>query len=639
MPDDTYRLADDFAPSDADRWRDLVSADLKGRPWTDLVGRTRAGLEIQPLYTAADWDAADASVHARGDRDPALAPSWDVRPEYVHPDPATVNARILRDLSRGTTSVLLRLDPAGREGVAVRSAEDLEAVLADVDLARTPVVLAAGARFVPAAALLAEVRRARGVADDAARGALQADPIGAWCLGGGLPVGLSGLLEDMADLAARTAAASPDVRAVNAAACPFHDAGADEAQELGFTLAEAVAYLRALEERGLDADVAASQIQFCFPVTGELFGEIAKLRAARTLWGRVVEACGGGPVARRMRLHARTSARVATRRDPWVNMLRATTAAFAAMTGGADSITVDPFDATVNVPDDFSRRIARNVQIILQEESHLGHVVDPAGGCWHLERRTADLAERAWSWFQDVERRGGLVAGLREGWIQARIAEVREARARDVARRKAPITGVSEFPVLDVPDVARTRPTPPTGAFPGDMGLAGEDGTMHDPVEALARHADAEPFEALRDAADAHLARTGARPRVFLCSLGSLAQHNARTSWIRNVLAAGGIEATSCGETLDDPASAASALRRSGDRAAIVCASDETYAEKGPEVAAALKAAGAADLLLAGRWGDLEARWREAGVTVALHLGCDVLEILRDLHRTLEVKA
>jgi methylmalonyl-CoA mutase len=337
-----------------------------------------------------------------------------------------------------------------------------------------------------------------------------------------------------------------------------------------------------------------------------------------------------------MQLHARTSARMMTARDPWVNILRATVASFAAIAGGADSLTVAPFDAALNVPDGFSRRIARNVQIILQEEARLGQVIDPAGGSWHLERRTADLAEAAWDLFRKVQRRGGLVAGLREGWIQAAIAERREAQARAVAARRAPLTGVSEFPDLDEAPVRRDRPGPSADDGPGDMRLAGEDGAAHDPIAALPPGRTAAPFEALRDAADAHRARTGAPPRVFLCNLGPFARHNARASWVRNALAAGGLAAES-GPGHDDPAAAAAAFAASGTRAAVICGADEAYAGMGPAVAAALREAGAQPLLLAGRFGDREADWRAAGVGAALHLGCDVLSALRDLHRALEV--
>lgn len=643
MPDSTYRLTDDFPPLSAGAWREKVAEDLKGEAWTDLVSRSRAGLEIRPLYTSEDFDAAGdpagfpgGAPHTRGGADPGRAPAWDVRPEFKHPDPRAANADILRDLARGATSVLVVIDPRGIDGVAVRSADDLDATLAGVDLAAVPIALKSGPRFTPVARLLDEVLRRRGVAPAQVRGALLADPLTPWCVKGALPVPLDRLVGEMADLAARNAEVSPGLRAVSATACTFHNAGADEVQELALTMGAALTYLEAMSDAGLDIDAAAGQIQFCFSTGGALFGEMAKLRAARTLWGRIVAACGGSPEAQRMQLHARTSARMMSARDPWVNILRTTTAAFAAIAGGADSLTVTPFDGALNVADGFSRRIARNVQIILQDEARVGQVLDPAGGSWHLERRTAETATAAWDLFREVQSRGGLVAGLREGWIQAAIAERREAEARDVARRKIPLTGVSEFPDLEEASVSRECPAPPPGESPGDLRLDGEDGGAHDPVAPLPPGRTAEPFETLRDAADAHRDRTGARPRVFLCNLGTFAQHNARATWIRNALAAGGIVAPPA-EGCDGPAAAAAAFAASGARAAVICGSDEVYAETGPVVAAALHEAGAGPLLLAGRFGDLATDWHAAGVETALYLGCDLLAALTDLHRALEV--
>jgi len=643
MPDDSYRWTDNFPPRDAARWRETVAAELKGKPWEKLIRTTCAGLSIQPLYTRADWDAANdptgfpgSAPHTRGGSDPALEPGWSVRPEFTHPDPVETNAQILRDVSRGATSVLLRLDPSGREGVAVRSTDDLDAALANVDLSHVPIFLDAGSRFGPAAGLLDNVWGRRGVKPEAAIGAHQADPLSVWLLNGHLPVDLDRLMDEMTTLARRTATRSPMMRSVIAKSCPFHNAGADEVQELAFTLSAGLVYLKALVAAGLDIDAAAGQMQFCLAVGGELFGEIVKLRAARRLWGRIVSASGGGIAAQRMRILSRTSVRMMTRRDPWVNILRATTATFAAITGGADTVTVMPFDTLNAVPDGFSRRVARNVQVVLQEESRLGHVIDPAGGSWHLEARTEELAAAAWAMFQTVESRGGFVQSLRDGWIQARVAETRVARERDVARRKTPITGVSEYPFLDEAPVSRSRPTTPAGESPCDLALDGEDCTPHDVIPILPPYRVSEPFESLRDAADAHRERTGARPRVFLCTLGTLAQFGARAAWIGNALAAGGIE-TVGGKAYADETAAVTAFHESSSPIAVICSSNDVYADRGPDTSVALREAGAVTQILAGRFGDLEDRWRAAGVDRALYAGCDVLEILRGLHEILEV--
>ncbi|MBK9302603.1 MAG: methylmalonyl-CoA mutase [bacterium] len=627
-----------FPSPSLEQWRALVDRDLAGAPFAKkLVTRTLEGIEIAPLYTRADQPPAVAgegwpgqAPYTRGALGCEAAPGWDIRQEVTHPDPAVAGQQVRQELARGAASVQLCLDPAGAAGVAVRGADDLDLALAGVDFATTRVALKSGARFVPAAQQLREVWERRGLAAADAKADLLADPIGAWVVRGGAPGGLEALLTAMASLAAAAAKETPQVRAVKMAGCPFHDAGADDAQELAAILSGGLAYLKAMDAAGLDLASAARQIHVCVAVDGQFFGDIAKLRALRTVWSRLVEASGGAPQARRAHLHARTSWRMMTARDPWVNLLRTTTAAFAAGVGGAEVVTVLPFDAAVNEPDDFSRRLARNVQIVLQQEASLGRVLDPAGGCWHLEARTAALAERAWILFQELEGRGGLVASLRDGWFQEKIAATRQARARDVATRRLPLTGVSEFPQLDERPVARPRPAPPPGAPPTPAPL-------QDAIAPLAAVRLSAPFEALRDAADRHLATTGARPRAFLANLGRLAQFSARAGFARNLLAAGGIAAE--GEQgYDDAAALAAALRASGCRLAVICSTDELYAERLPAAAAALKGAGAATVVVAGRMGEHEAAWRAAGVDRAIYLGCDVLETLGALLDGLEVQ-
>ncbi len=626
-----------FPPPSLEQWRALVEKDLAGAPFAKrLVTRTLEGIEILPLYTRADLPGSVTGAgwpgrapFTRGAQGGEAAPGWDIRQEVTHPDPTLAGQEVRQELARGATSVQLALDPTGLTGVAVRSAADLDLALAGADLATARIALKAGARFVQASQQLREVWERRGVAAGEVRADLLADPVAAWIVKGGVPGGIAALLADMAALAAFCARETPRVRAVKVAGCPFHDAGADDVQELAAILSGGLGYLKAMDAGGLDLTTAARQIHVCVAVDGQFFGDIAKLRALRTVWSRLIEASGGAPESRCAHLHARTSWRMMTARDPWVNLLRTTTAAFAAAVGGAEVVTVLPFDAAVNAPDDFSRRLARNVQIVLQQEAHLGRVLDPAGGCWHLEARTAALAERAWSLFQELEGRGGLVACLRDGWFQARIAATRQARARDVATRRIPLTGVSEYPQLDERTVARPRPAPPAGA-------PATRAPLQDTIAPLTAARLAEPFEAMRDAADRHLAATGARPRAFLANLGCPAQHAARAAFARNLLAAGGIEAE--GEDgYDDPVALAAAWRRSGCRLAVICSTDEVYAERLPAAAAALKSAGAAMVVVAGRLGDHEAAWRAAGVDRVIHLGCDVLETLGVLLDGLEV--
>jgi len=397
-------------------------------------------------------------------------------------------------------------------------------------------------------------------------------------------------------------------------ALPVHAAGGSAAQELGWSLAAGIEYLRVLLGDGLDLPAAARLLEFRYAATAEQFPTIAKLRAARRLWSRVTEACGDGPgqqaTAQPQAQHAVGSPTMLTRRDPYVNLLRGTLAAFAAGIGGADAVTVPTFDAALGAATPFSRRIARNTQALLVEESHLARVIDSAGGSWYVESITDELARAGWAFFQEIEAAGGAFAALGSGLLDERIAAVRQRRRRDVATRRSPITGVSEFPDLDERPVRRDPlPEPPGGGLP-----------VYRP---------AEPYEALRDRSDALLAATGHRPRAFLATLGAPAAYTARAGFAANLLRSGGIETVDAGptETADDVATAFAAA---GTPVAVLCSTDRLYTERAEATIAALRAAGATTVLLAGR-AELP------GLDGHLAVGTDAPAAIESVYTALEV--
>lgn len=374
-------------------------------------------------------------------------------------------------------------------------------------------------------------------------------------------------------------------------ALPYHEAGGSAAQELGASLATGVACLRELTEAGLSVEQACAQLEFRYAATADQFLTIAKLRAARRLWSRVAEV-SGAPAAGAQVQHAVTSPVMMSRRDPWVNMLRTTVATLAAGVGGADSVTVLPFDHALGLPDAFARRIARNTSTILVEESHLARVIDPAGGSWYVERLTDELAHAGWEFFQWIEGLGGPGPALRSGRLGEALAVTWAARSAKLAKRREPITGVSEFPNLAerLPD-REPAPVPPSGGLP--------------------RVRRDEAYEALRARSDAHLAATGSRPRVFLAAIGPAAAHSARTAFVSNLFQAGGIEPVTEG-TFED----------SGATEACLCSSDTLYEERAAAVAAELKAAGASHVFLAGRPGQY------TDVDAYVFAGCDAVAVL-----------
>ncbi len=390
---------------------------------------------------------------------------------------------------------------------------------------------------------------------------------------------------------------------------PVHAAGGSEAQELAFVLSTAVAYLRALEALGIPLEEARRAIYFRLAADQDQLFTMAKFRALRRLWAEIEDACGLAP--ERAIVTAETAWRMMTKRDPHGNIVRATIASLAAALGGADAISVLPFTAALGVPDAFARRVARNIQGILIEESNLHRVADPAAGSGAIEALTGKLAERAWSLFQDIERDGGLAEVLTSGSLRAAIAKVRAEREARVARRKEPVVGTSDFPDLHEDPVAVLAPVrkDSTASAKG--------------LPPLPRMRLAEPFERLRDRSDAYLSEHGARPKIFLALLGRPSDFTARASFAKSLLEAGGIEAVE--GSLQDFAS-------SGATLACLCSSDKVYAAEGAKAAEALITAGARYVYLAGKPRDGGEALQAAGVGTFLFQGCDALGLLEQIY-------
>ncbi|MPY97440.1 MAG: methylmalonyl-CoA mutase [Actinophytocola sp.] len=612
-------LAADFDDATLSQWRDRVAgvlrktgalgADDVPAPERLLASTTYDGIELRPLYTAddvADLPSAGypgLAPFTRGNRpEGAVATGWDTRVRHAGPDVAATADAVVTDLENGANSVWLRL---GGNALPVDALSDvLGGVYADL----APVVLDAGAEYAAAADALLDVFAAKSIAPSEAIGTLGADPIGLHA-----QTGEQQDVDAAAALAARVNGSHPKLRTMVVDALPYHDAGGSDAQELAASIATGVAYLRALTAQGLSVADAAAQLEFRYAATAEQFLTIAKLRAARRLWARVCEASGVSDAHAAQRQHVVTSSAMLSVRDPWVNMLRGTLACFGAAAGGADAITVQPFDAAIGQSDAFARRIARNTSSILASESKIAGVIDPSGGSWYVETLTDELARTAWREFQAIEAAGGIDAELAAGGIEDRLEATWHAREARLATRKDPLTGVSEFPQLDEEALRRAQ------LPPGDR------------TGGLPRVRYPEAYERLRARADAHVAETGARPKVFLATLGPVAAHTARATFAANLFAAGGIEPVNAGAT-DTVADVLAAFVGSHTTVACLCGTDMAYAEQADEVAAALRKAGAKAVLLAGKPTDAY-----DGITGFVHKGCDVLDLLATTLDTLGV--
>jgi methylmalonyl-CoA mutase len=584
-PETSVVPADQAALTEArDRWRAGVAgvlakslrtdiADLPAEPERLLDTDTYEGFAVRPLYTALDARPEPAlpgqwPYTRGGDAGRDVLAGWKVLEAFPAPGHGLSdgNEAVLGALADGVSGLVLRV---GADGIA---ATDVDRLLEGVYLELAPVLVDAGADFTAAAAALTALVTAVGEDKRPTLSVdLGADPLSAGLVGRAAPT-----MDEVVTVATGLTGFHGAVRAVTVDGPTAHGLGAGAAWELAAALAAAVEYARAFADAGLPVPDALRQISFRLAADDDQFMTIAKFRAARQLWARVAEVAGA-PDAGAARVHAATSLAMMAQRDPWVNMLRCTLAAFGAGVGGADTVLVHPFDVAIpggapGVSTNFARRIARNTQLLLLEESHLGRVLDPGAGSWFVEDLTAELAAAAWALFQDIEARGGFTEAREH--ILAGIAEVAAARQSDIAHRRTSVTGINEFPNLG------EAPLTQTGDLPD-----------------VARYAAG--FEALRNRSDAHLDKFGTRPRVLLLPLGPLAEHNIRTTFAANLLASGGIEAVNPGPV--DAAGVGAAVADAGSPSvAVICGTDARYGAEVSDVVEAAHVAMVEHVYLAG---------------------------------------
>jgi methylmalonyl-CoA mutase len=608
---DPLTLAAEFPAATRDDWRKLVDGVLKGAPFEKLVSKTYDGLKIDPIYERAR-DAK--AIPGR-----AAAAPWQIMQRVDHPDAAKANAQALDDLENGATGLTVIFAGAnGARGFGLPPTKEaltrlLDGIYPDAGIA---IEFEIGPQSRGMGQHLAEILNARKIAPSAVNVRFGLDPIGGSAVRGGNHGDWNSTAKvfgdkilHLAKFGFRGPFAVADGRII-------HDAGGTEAQELAWVLAVGVAYLRALEAAGIALAVAQGMIYVRMSADADQFLTMAKFRGLRLLWARVEQSCGLTP--KPLFVAADTAWRLLTQRDPDVNMLRATVATFSAGLGGANSINVLPHTLAAGLPDALARRIARNTQLVLLEESNLDKVSDPAAGSGGIEALTKELCQAAWSQFQEIERAGGAFAALEKNLVQGKVAAARAARNVSIAKRKDVLTGASEFPNLQekIADVLNAKPVA--------LAPYGEEKIKFD---ALTPHRLAEPFEMLRDASDKILKDKGSRPKVFLANLGTAADFTARATFAKSFFESGGIEGIP-GEGTTDPATLAAAFKSSGAALACICSSDKVYAEHAVTAANALHAAGARHIYLAGRPGELQTSLRAAGVNEFIVAGEDALATL-----------
>jgi methylmalonyl-CoA mutase len=697
------RLFSEFPVPTYEEWRQAAEKTLKGAPFEEkLVTKTYEGISLQPMYRKEDIEGLShvpslpgVAPYVRGTRSLGYQEKrWEVCQELVYGTPEEVNEAARYDLKRGQTMLNLVLDTAsalGQDpdqaapedvedgGVSISSVQDLVKAFEGINLEQTPLLIQAGAVGLPMYSMLIAYAGQHGIAPTRLRGCVGMDPLGTLAKKGTLPFSLQKAYDFMASYTLWANDHTPELQTIFVQGNPYHNAGGNAVQELAFALATGVEYVRELQQRGLSIEEIATKMLFSFSIGSNFFMEIAKLRAGRLLWARIIEAFGGKKDAQKMFIHARTSAWTKTVYDPYVNMLRGTAEAFAAIIGGIDSLHVSSFDEVVRPGDEFSRRIARNTQIILEKEAHLSKVVDPAGGSWYVESLTDSLIKQAWELFQQIEGHGGMFKFLENGVAQERIAEIAKKRAENIGRRKDKFVGTNMYPNLSEAKLSKPEADAETvhkkrsakvslyrlagvqiekdswlsalrknkteiidyieafhsGVTLGEWVQAVRSSDEAIPkIQALTLYRGAELFEVLRENAEKYKVQNGSLPKVFLANMGPILQYKLRADFTTGFFEVGGFEVVS-NQGFDNVEQAAQAAFASGASIVVICSTDEVYSKLVPSIARLLKQANPdITLFIAGQpITDQVESFKQAGVDEYIHMRANCHDVLFNLQQ------
>ncbi|GHV35779.1 methylmalonyl-CoA mutase [Synergistales bacterium] len=614
----------EFKEATYDEWKEAAVAALKGASFDkSMFTQTYEGIRLEPIYTRESLkNIPEAKTlpgkypslrggHASG----YVKSPWEVAQVCDDRTPSAANETIKHDLAKGATTITIRLSdstPDESRGVSVSSPEDAKCLLDGIDTAKYPFHIFAGASAKPLIDFIAPLGDLKGC--------IGADPIGSYLLFGKLPRALDKLFDEAGDTINFAEAKAPSLRTLLFKGDVYHNAGANAVQEVAFVMASAIELAQAMSARSIDIEKFAKHIRFEFSVGSNFFMEIAKIRAARFVWSRIAESFGGGTESEKCEIFATTSFFTKTVYDPYVNLLRNTTEAFSAVLGGVDGLTVVPFDEAVRCGDEFSRRVARNSQIMLQNEYHLLQPIDPAGGSWYLESLTDELSRHIWAEIQKVEGKGGMIACIKDGYVQSEIDGILQQRFKKLATRADRALGTNMYP-----NVAET-PLPREEREP--VRIADTE------ITPLLPHRWTEQYEELRARTESFKAKTGKNLRVFLANMGPIPQHKARADFITGFMEVANFELIK-NDGYPTVEKCAEAAVKSGGDIAVICSTDATYPELVPSLAKLIKAKSpSTKVFLAGAPAEeFKQSYTDAGVDDFIHVRSNCLAMLTDMQK------
>ncbi len=694
-------LKKDFPGTSFDEWKRAAEKDLKGVPFDKkLITKTYEGIDLAPIYTKDDIKNNPITDNypgftnfVRGNKpDGYVRNNWYISQEISAPTPEKLNEALIFDLERGQTSInikpdratLLSKDPdmsesgeVGIEGTSVSCLNDVEKIFRNIDLNKFHLYSETVYSALPYFSLLAAYVKKNNISG--LKGCILSDPYSCLVKCGQPPHDIESAFEDMYKVTKWAIDNKTDIKTIGSNGYHYVNAGASAVQELAYVLSTAIEYINKMLEKGLRIDEVAPKFNLTFGISTFYFMEVAKLRAARILWSNIIDAYGGSESSKSVTIHGKSSLYNQTRNDIYVNLLRTTTEAFSAIAGGANSIHTSPFDECLGEPDEFSRRLARNTQIILKEESHLNSVIDPAGGSYYVEALTGEIAGKAWEIIKLIDREGGMLEALKKKIPQSEIEKTAADRRKDYAKRKSVIVGNNMYanvkeekpePKDSNPDaihkirseyIKKFRVEGGTekhsvildilqkladdssdtvdlaveaylkGATIGEIGKSLPRKDTNLSIETIRIHRAAEIFEELRDLSTDYRKKKGHLPKVFLATMGPVKQHKARADFSRGFLEVGGFDVIYV-KGFDTPEEAAAEAVKTGAEITVVCSTDDTYPELVPALMKTLKTANKdMKVILAGYPKEQIEEHRKSGVYDFIYLGADVHSILKNL--------
>lgn len=698
----TLKLKEDFPIPSYDEWKDKVEKDLRGAPFKKLITKTIEGIELQPIYTRKDLEnnlhrdlypgnGSTRTANASG----YFGSEWLINQRIELADADEFNSALKNALERGQNSIYISFDKAsklgldadyaktedvGNGGLSISGLSSFSRALKDVDITKYPIFISAGFSSVPFISVLSAYCKKNSIDISKISGSVEADPIGYWALEGELPVPVNSAISGLKKSLDWKMNNAPNIRTINVSSLPYINSGANAVQELAFVLATSAEYIRKLIDLGADINDIAQNIKVTLGIGSSFFTEVSKFRAVKLLWKNLISAFGGNKESQNVNIFAVSSNFNKTIFDPYVNLLRSTTETFSAIVGGINSLQVSPFDSVFSTPNDFSRRIARNTQIILKEEAHFNTPIDSAGGSYYVEHLTEEIATKAWEKFQQIEKNGGMIESLKNNFIQNEVDEIYLQRAKSIAKRKSKIVGTNMYAnpteeLLEIRKVNNGEVQKRRADFLQKFRVSKSHNDNIEIIAALEKLAQectdesidiattailngatlgeitnscrinvndiervkitpiknrraAEPFEKLRIKANQIKITSGKKPSVFLATMGSIKEYKGRADFSRNFFEIGGFDVkypdgfTSC----DD---AVIAIKESDTKIIIICSTDDKYTDLVPQLTSKLKEQiEDITIVLAGYPKEQIEEYKKNGVDEFIFLGADAYLIL-----------